>query len=261
MALMICGHPRSGTTLLQQLCDGHPEMGVTNELGNFTHLDQSYLAYARHLFERWRRVQDKWAFDVAYADEHESLRANNLRFVLRHLFYLFKVSRGPVTAKTIETAYRSSFPQARIMGDKWPHYLFTLDRFVNEPDLLRLVIYRDCRDVTSSFLKQVRTTWRDASWIGKIDTAEKIAQRWLRGIEMMEHHADQVYIVRYESLLQQPQAELSRLATWLDIDPAGFNSEMIQTTSIGKFQMGLTDTELDTVMAVAGPTLARLAYL
>jgi hypothetical protein len=49
MALIISGHPRSGTTLLQQLCDDHPALGVTNELGNFTHLDRSYLAYARHL--------------------------------------------------------------------------------------------------------------------------------------------------------------------------------------------------------------------
>jgi hypothetical protein len=261
MALMICGHPRSGTTLLQQLCDGHPEMGVTNELGNFTHLNRFYSAYAYHLFDRWRRVQDKWAFDVAYAGDHESLRANNRRFVLRHLRYLLKNGPGRVTVKAIETAYRSSFPQARILGDKWPHYLFILDRFIDEPGLTHLVIYRDCRDVTSSFLKQVRTTWRDAAWIGKIDTAEKIARRWVRGIEMMERYADKVYIMRYETLLQQPQTELARLANWLDIDPAGFKGEMIQTTSIGKYQTGLTATELETVLDIAGPTMARLAYL
>jgi len=261
MALMISGHPRSGTTLLQQLCDGHPEMGVTNELGNFTYLNRSYMAYARHLFDRWQRVQGGWAFDVAYADDHESLRANNLRFVLRHLFYLLKSGPGRVTVKRIETAYRLSFPQARILGDKWPHYLFILDRFVNDPDLMHLVIYRDGRDVTSSFLKQVRTTWRDAPWVKKIDTAEKIARRWVRGIDMMERYAGTVYIMRYETLMQQPRAELNRLADWLDIDPVGFDSDMIRTTSIGKYQTGLTDTELETVMQIAGPTLARLEYV
>jgi hypothetical protein len=261
MALMISGHPRSGTTLLQQLCDGHPELGVTNELGNFTHLDQSYLAYARHLYERWRRVQGGWAFDVAYADQHESLRANNLRFILRHLGYLLRSGPDRVTVRRIEAAYRSSFSQAHILGDKWPHYLFILDRFVDNPDLMHLVIYRDCRDVTSSFLKQVRTTWREADWVGKIDTAEKIAHRWVRGINMMERYADKVYIMRYETLMQQPRIELNRLADWLAIDPAGFDSEMIRTTSIGKYQTGLTETELKTVMAIAGPTLARLEYV
>jgi hypothetical protein len=261
MALMISGHPRSGTTLLQQLCDGHPELGVTNELGNFTHLDQSYLAYARHLFERWRRVQGGWAFDVAYADQHESLRANNLRFILRHLGYLLRRGPGRVTVRRIEAAYRISFSQARILGDKWPHYLFILDRFVDNPDLMHLVIYRDCRDVTSSFLKQVRTTWREADWVGKIDTAEKIAQRWVRGIDMMERYADKVYIIRYETLMQQPRTELNRLADRLAIDPAGFDSEMIRTTSIGKYQTGLTETELKTVMAIAGSTLACLEYV
>lgn len=261
MALMISGHPRSGTTLLQQLCDDHPALGVTNELGNFTHLDRSYLAYARHLFDRWRRVQGGWAFDVAYAGDQASLRANNLRFVLRHLGYLLRRGPGQITVPRIEAAYRYSFPQARILGDKWPHYLFILDRFVDNPDLIHLVIYRDCRDVTSSFLKQARTTWRDAPWVSKVDTAEKIAQRWVRGIDIMEQYAAKVYIMRYETLMQQPRAELDRLADWLAIDPAGFNSGMICPTSIGKYQSGLTAAELESVMVLAGPTLARLGYV
>ncbi len=261
MALMICGHPRSGTTLLQQLCDGHPELGVTNELGNFTHLNRFYPAYAHHLLDRWQRVQGGWAFDVAYAGEKESLRANNLRFVLRHLGHLLQRGLGRVTVPRLEAAYRRSFPQARILGDKWPHYLFILDRFIDDPGLIHLVIYRDGRDVTSSFLKQVRTTWRDAPWVGKIDTAEKIAQRWVRGIDIMERYADKVYIMRYETLMQQPREELNRLAAWLAVDPAGFDSAMIRPTSIGKYQTGLTEAELETVMAIAGPTLARLGYL
>jgi hypothetical protein len=82
---------------------------------------------------------------------------------------------------------------------------FHFDRFVDNPGLIHLVIYRDCRDVTSSFLKQARTTWRDAPWVSKVDTAEKIAQRWVRGIDIMEQYAAKVYITRYETLMQQPR--------------------------------------------------------
>lgn len=262
MALMISGHPRSGTTLLQQLCDGHPELSVTNELGNFARLNQPYLVYARYLWQRWQEVGGGWAFDVTYAQAQKRLHINNLRFVLRHLRYLLiHGGLGPVTVPRIEAAYRRAFSQAHIVGDKWPHYLFILDRFVDNPHLIHLVIYRDCRDVTSSFLKQARTTWRDAPWLVHMNTAEKIAKRWVRGIDIMAQHAEQVYIMRYETLMQQPRAELNRLAAWLAIDPAGFDSGMIRTTSIGKYQAGLTETELETVMTIAGPTLARLGYV
>jgi hypothetical protein len=260
MILMICGHPRSGTTLLQTLCDSHPEMGVTNELGNLTVLNQSYLTYTRHLLDRWRRVQGKWAFDVAYAHQSNRLALNNLRFVGRHLATIWQTYGGAVTAVTVEAAYRRAFPQASIVGDKWPHYLFNMDKFVAEPDVKRLAIYRDGRDVTSSFLKQARTTWQHMDWVGNVDTAEKIARRWVLSIELMEQHADRLHIMRYEELMQQPVQELTRLADWLAIDPAGFDAGMIKPTSIGKYQNGLTAEELDTVRAVAGPTLARLHY-
>jgi hypothetical protein len=36
---------------------------------------------------------------------------------------------------------------------------------------------------------------------------------------------------------------------------------MIRPTSIGKYQSGLTAAELESVMVLAGPTLARLGYV
>ena len=45
----------------------------------------------------------------------------------------------------------------RIVGDKFPAYMFKMNQFVDLQELLRLVIYRNCRDVTSSFLKKLET--------------------------------------------------------------------------------------------------------
>jgi hypothetical protein len=261
MLLVISGHPRSGTTLLQTLCDIHPQMAVTNEFATLVFRGDSYPAYCRHVYDRWRRVQNRWAFDYSYANELQDLKRHNFRFMLRHAWRMRRRWYGKITLADIEQIYRQTYPNATIVGDKWPHYLFWMDRFADEPDLLRLVIYRDCRDVTSSFLKEARSNWRDLAWVTKIDTADKIAARWVKAIEMMEKYAHQLYILRYENLVCQPEAELARLSDWLGIDVAGFPIEMIEQGSIGKYEKGLTAEEIDTINEVAGPTLARLGYV
>ena len=261
MILMIGGHPRSGTTLLQTLCDLHPEMAVTNEFGCFSFLGQSYGEYTRSIFERWQRVQGKWAFDISYANYHRLLNLNNFRFALLHLIRFRQQYRGEVTAVSLEATYRRMFPGARVVGDKWPHYLFRMDEYVQNEDLTRLVIYRDCRDVTSSFLVQACTNWKDTNWIHKVDNAEKIAARWVRGIEIMEKYADKIVILQYEALMHEPEKELRRVSEAIGVDPAGFPTDMIDPGSIGKYKKGLTPEELEAVMQVAGPTMARLGYL
>lgn len=261
MILMIGGHPRSGTTLLQTLCDLHPDMAVTNEFGCFSFLGQSYRAYAGSIFNRWQRVQGKWAFDIAYANYPRLLKTNNFFFGLRHLYHYRKQHESEVTAVSLEATYRTMFPKAKVVGDKWPHYLFRMDKYVQDDDLTRLVIYRDCRDVTSSFLVQARTNWKDTDWVHRVDNAEKVAARWVRGIEIMEAHANKLIIMQYEALMHEPKRELQRVSEVLGLDLAGFPTDMINPGSIGKYQKGLTPEELETVMAVAGPTMARLGYL
>jgi hypothetical protein len=261
MVLMIGGHPRSGTTLLQTLCDLHPEMAVTNEFGNFAFLGQSYSEYARNIYDRWRRVQDKWAFDISYAGNPRIINLGNLWFAGRHLFHFRRHYRGSVTAVSLEATYRTMFPKAKVVGDKWPHYLFRMDKYVQDDALTRLVIYRDCRDVTSSFLQQARTNWQNTDWIHKVDNAEKIAARWVHGIEIMEKYADKLIIMQYEALMHQPEQELKRVSEALGLDPAGFPTDMINPGSIGKFHKGLSAEEVETVLRVAGPTMQRLGYL
>ncbi|WP_420643240.1 sulfotransferase family protein [Candidatus Leptofilum sp.] len=261
MILMIGGHPRSGTTLLQTLCDLHPEMAMTNEFGCFSFLGQSYWQYARNIFDRWRRVQGKWAFDISYADKPKLLKSNNLRFALRHLWRFRQQYREEVTAVSLEATYRAMFPNAQVVGDKWPHYLFRMNEYVQNEDLNRLVIYRDCRDVTSSFLVQARGNWKDADWVHKVNNAEKIAARWVRGVEIMEKHADKLIILQYEALMHEPEKELARVSEAIGVDPAGFPTDMINPGSIGKYKKGLTPEELETVMEVAGQTMERLGYL
>lgn len=261
MILMIGGHPRSGTTLLQTLCYLHPEIGMTNEFGNLVFLGRSYREYVGHIFDRWRRVQGRLAFDISYHGASWRMKACNMGFALRHLYYFRNYCDDVATAVAIEAALRAMYPNAKVVGDKWPHYLFRMDKYVQEDNVTRLVIYRDCRDVTSSFLVQARTNWKDTDWVRNVDTAEKIAAKWVRGIEIMEAHADKLIILQYEAMMHEPEKELRRMSEAIGVDPAGFPTDMIDPGSIGKYKKGLTPEELDTVMEVAGPTMERLGYL
>jgi hypothetical protein len=261
MILMIGGHPRSGTTLLQTLCYLHPDVAMSNEFGNLVYLGRSYEEYARHIFDRWRRVQGKLAFDISYHGNPRIMKIRNLWFVMHHLYHFRRQYQGKVTAVSLEATYRAMYPKATVVGDKWPHYLFRMDKYVLEDDLTRLVIYRDCRDVTSSFLAKARTSWQNTDWVRNVDTAEKVAAKWVRGIEIMETYAEKLIVLQYEALMREPEQELKRVSEVIGLDPAGFRIDMIDPGSIGKYQKGLTSEELDTVMAVAGPTMARLGYL
>lgn len=267
--LIITGMPRSGTTLLQELCDNHPQMRVTKEFGNYLFVGKPLIGYMRGTARRARQINGKWR---PYGFRHEvpktllqTLRirgANQIAngvAVLAHALRIARHGTGPVTLSGLVAA-EAGDDGIRVVGDKFPQYIFRMDQFVDLPELLRLVIYRDCRDVTSSFLKKLRADWKNQSWTRPFNTAGKIARKWVDGIEIMERHAESLFVVRYEALASDAEGELRRIAEWLDVDPSGFDKERVFGSSVGSYRRGLTPKELDEVLAVAGPTLERLGY-
>lgn len=254
MALIIAGHPRSGTTLLARLCDQHPDIRVTKEFREFRSINVGYAEHVRSLRKNWYR--------------HQIVGRRTLRnrlasgvFLAEYLLRLLPLARGQIGVKEVEGVLHSMFPQARIVGDKYPRYVFQLDNLVQESGLQIVVIYRDCRDVTSSTLRMTRTIWRNRSWIQNIDSAPKVSARWVSAIEMMQKHRSIAYCIRYESLVQNPGKELNALANWLGVDPGGFSTELVHTSSVGKHRMGLSPQEVDQVLEIAGPTMKTLGFL
>ncbi len=257
MVLLIGGHVRSGTTLMGNLCNSHPEIALTNEFNYFSGLGKTCAEHSRLLLKRlwWKTIDSR----IGLAGH-----LRNYAFVARYLFKMRRYRDGVIDVEAIELILRGIFPKARIVGDKTPNYMFLLDKFAATNGLSCLIVFRNCGDVASSTLDRVRTKWYKHSWSQTINTAEKVAKRWVRCIEIMERHRDKIHIIRYEDLVQQARRELEGLGKWLGVDPAGFSESMIcsiRNTSIGKYKSGLTDEELKTVMEVAGPTMARLGYL
>lgn len=268
-ALLIGGRPRSGTTLLRDLCDAHPDITLTHEFGTFLALNKPYVLYRDEIIRRWRAQR------ILHCRIRRSVRmkrrawrwAISMRghaFAIRYLEKIRRYGPGSIDLPAVEATLRELFPRAGVVGDKMPDYVHMLDSLAPASGLASVMIYRDCRDVISSHLKLARTSWRNQGWIQNQDTAEKVAKRWVDALETMERQRDRIHIVRYEDLVREPRRELAVLAEWLGVDPTGFPERSLRNVradNIGKYQTGLSEQEMEAVMNIAGPTMARLDYV
>lgn len=259
-AVIIGGHQRSGTTILGRVLAQHPQIGLTLEFANFQGLQRSYRENVRLILRRWRTVRLRNGFLPPSILKRANFVRNNI-FIPLYLLGLLRSPRGLVDLPAVERALRPLFLRSHWVGDKYPDYVFQLDRLLAAQDLRCIIIYRDGRDVTSSALVQARTNWRNLQFVKHFDTAAKVAARWVRAIEIMERHRGRIYPVRYEDLVREPRSALGAIADQMDIDPAGFPADWLREDRVGKHQLGLTPEELETVMQIAGPTMERLGYV
>jgi hypothetical protein len=251
--LIIGGHQRSGTTLLNKLCNFHPDMRMTMEFRMFAALNTPYTDYIGSLRRDWFKRP------IVMLRETHSRKRQLLasawflaQYQTRLLPYHF---RGQVIdAEAIRQALAAIFPGKRIVGDKYPRYYNNLDELAHIPDCYRVFIYRDGRDVVASWYARFGAR-------GAKMTLAEVAGRWVRVVEAMERNADYVHIIRYEALVTQPRPVMSALADYLGVDVEGFKLNQIHESSIGKHRQTLTAAQLAEVMTVAEPTLKRLGYL
>ncbi len=164
-ALIIGGHPRSGTTILNRLCQLHPDIAMTGEFRSFLRLNVPYLEYARGLRMDWYRRGI-----VSHAGRRAPTRAKllSLGFLTVFLGRLLLKARGPIGVQEVGWALHGIFPHAKLVGDKYPRYVFSLEDLVREEHLKQVIIYRDGRDVVSSYLQWSRQLGR--TWISSAGT-------------------------------------------------------------------------------------------
>jgi hypothetical protein len=261
MPLIITGHERSGTTLLRNLCNAHPDMTLTMEFGNFLELGKSLKEYTAFIRKQQKSNRHR-SFLVQGAREQlwfEKFKSR--RFVRRYLKKLTELNSDVVDVEAIDASLKSIFSQASIVGDKLPHYIRRLDKLVGQPSLIIIVIYRDCRDVVSSTLQMVRTHWSQREFIKDINSAEKVAKRWVSAVEQMEKYQEELRIIRYEEMISNPAQAIERLSKFLKINAEGFPKEMIENRGVKKYLKLLTREELDSIDEIAGEYLARYKYL
>jgi hypothetical protein len=246
--------------MLHDLCNTHPDIRLTFEFGNFIGLNKPYTEYRQRIQRRfWINRPDQI---TPYANVTGSPPLS-LFFGLGYLFLLGRYhdpqsSNFRMVEKTLATLWRSK----KIIGDKYPRYVFLLDELSDFPDLSRVVIYRDCRDIVVSVKRQLEGHWQGASWAERqFGTVDGIARRWVQAIESMEAHSASCHQIRYEDLVANPASEIRRLGTWLGVDPDKFDVTQVHSNSVHRYRDHLSDEELETILEVTGPTLSRLGYL
>jgi hypothetical protein len=256
MAFIIGGHPRSGTTLLFQLCRDHPQIGITGEFRSFLRLDVPFDEYYRSIETDWihfsfyRRIGRRAPF---------LFKLGSGLFLARFRRQLRRIAPGNVAAVDVERALQAVLRRT-VVGDKYPGYVFQLPALVGQPKLARVIIYRDARDVVSSFMKMVRTKWKGLPWAEEFQSIQDAARQWVRAVDAMEKYRESLLLVRYEDLVRRPEDELQRLGDYLHVDPAGFRAKRIHDKSIGKFGTDLSDSEVEAILDIAGPAMQRLGY-
>ncbi len=256
--LLIGGLSRSGTSMLQQLFNNHPQMTITYEFRSFINTDKRFLEYYRGLRKNlWKGLTRR------YTSKHTKTRKlSDFVFSWRFVFKILRRGHRKVSIAHIHETLQSLFPNATYVGDKYPSYLWHLSKLCAYDGIRIVIIYRDGRDVVQSILARVQTDWKDKVWAKKnLSTPTKIATRWVRAIETMEQYADQIYIIRYEDFVTNPTAELAHLAGYLNVDPAGFDHDQIKSSSVGRYKQMLTKEQIAEVVKIAGPTLERLGYI
>jgi hypothetical protein len=258
MAFIIGGHPRSGTTMLFRLCRDHPQIGITGEFKCFRKLETRFPTYVTGLEKKWREKSF-----IGRLDRYPPwpYRVRSGWFLARFwLLMRLRIWRRPVRVADVEAVLRTLTGKA-VVGDKYPRYVFWLKRLSSFPDLKRIMIARDGRDVVSSFLRKVRTRWRNLPVARSENTARRIAERWVEAEENIERYRNSLFVVRYEEFVRDPIPALRGMAEYLGVDPAGFRRTDIRSDSVGNFRSGLTPDEMRDVMEIAGATLDRLGYL
>ncbi len=203
--IFIVGCPRSGTTLLQVMLHSHPRIAVPPE--NRFLLD---IYRRRQSFGDLRSRAARVA--VARAITTRDGRFSDLR--LDPDATIAAIADGPPTiGSALGIVFREYAAQSEKSrwGDKRPAYLLDLPTVLRLfPDAQIVHIVRDGRECVTS-LK--RMPW----WPGGATTA---IGRWIVSMVLAARarrtlRSDQFFELRYEDLVADPRAELTKLCTFL----------------------------------------------
>jgi hypothetical protein len=227
MLLMVTGHPRSGTEMLLHLCNSHPQVALTLELGSLRTLWVSPRTYAFALLDSWRSSPMPVLQFSGKRDRSWRARWQSARFVLGILWQLRAFRHGLIGPRELEGCYRNLLPRAQVVGDKLPNYSLCLDHYAGLEDLKCVVIYRHVFSVVQSYLEMLQRKWASVPSLASLNSAEKIAQQWVHSVRQIQRNRNQVLALSYEDLLVAPAASLERLAQWLGVDAAGFSTSPI----------------------------------
>jgi hypothetical protein len=197
----VIGMTRSGTTLLRLMLDSHPDLAIPPE----THFIPDIIKLYHDGNTSPEEIADVMISGRRWDDF--GIPADRLRKALEGLRPLV---RPEVSIRTFYRLYAKGQRKPR-WGDKTPGYgtkMRRIQRVLPEARFIHMI--RDGRDVALS-LKE-----READL-----TTEQVARRWRHRINNTRRaakHLDDYLEVRYEDLVNEPEATLRRICEYIELD-------------------------------------------
>ena len=235
--IFIVGMPRSGTTLMRSLLSAHPNITISPE----THFCKNWFKLYRNLdlnqpeqFEIfWQALSQSNMFE-SFGLNVEKTRTNLL-------------ANGNINHQSVLTVILQSYAQKMQKprwGEKTPdHYQYLDILFRWYPKAQVLWMLRDPRSVTASLIsKKWASSYVDVHARKWLDSAENYRQRWSKD--------ERIMLVKYESLVREPEWEISRICQFLQED---YSPLIISDNNKSPNILGLTDNSDESVQEVLAP--------
>jgi Flp pilus assembly protein TadD len=248
--VFVVGFPRSGTTLLEQMLDAHPD---------FRSMDER--AFIHELTERMERVGQRYPADLAGLTQSEvdQLRAAYSRMVARvlpHLGHQRLVDKNPLNMLCLPMIMRL-FPEARII----------------------LCLRHPCDVLLSCYMQ----SFRSPAFMILCSSLQRLARGYVQAFEQWQRHVEvfspHVLEWRYESVVGSFGEHVERLGEFLDVADAApmarfaehaQNKRFISTPSYAQVTQGIHRNAVDRwhayraqfedVLPILRPWIERFGY-
>ncbi|MEM8504568.1 MAG: sulfotransferase [Cyanobacteria bacterium P01_D01_bin.1] len=206
--LFLVGCARSGTTLLQSLLASHPEVASFPESNFFNHLFPHSEPKRKRLGIISRRAKPTL---VAFLKEsgYEGDRLSPLALFPWQLTAYFSKTLDQITAQKTKTTWI----------EKTPSHLYHLDYITQHIDRPKFIhIIRTGKDTVAS-LYDVRRKY-PRRWANEPPSIEMAVERWIKDVSISLRCADlpNHFLLRYEDLVANPQATLTALCEFMELD-------------------------------------------
>lgn len=217
----IIGSPRSGTSMFRLMLNSHPEVIVPPESGFAHWLSNKYASLAFGDTE----VLKNFSVDTFNSRKFETWGLS--RQELESCFMRYQPTSYEELCQLVYFAYAvKKNKEVRITGDKNNYYIKHIKSLKQKfPNAKFLLLVRDIKDVVCSCLelheKEINSIYKPELSNSIMDISNEWNKDNLDAYKLLN---DNVCVVRYEDLITNPEQELVRVCTYLDVE---YNHQMI----------------------------------
>jgi hypothetical protein len=288
--VFLCGHPKSGTTLLRSLLDSHPQLVVYPDETFFL---RGFLQEADHLKLK-QKVSLALRYLLRFFEVHDNHPAALMNLPEDERSYAAYVEMCKAFDALISTedglrhqgdflsaailafgqVYGALTEDAKYLVEKSTYNeLFADQIFTWWPHAKCIHITREPRDIFASYRRKHKSL-----------VSETFAYRWRNSTEMglqnqKRYGVDRYLILRYEDLVQEPEAQIETLTQFLGIldDPVlrvpsrngvpwegnsmfADKFSRISTKPLGRWEAELSPRDVQIIEKVAGNQMRGSGY-